>query len=497
MEGPPTKRQKRQQCIVLSSDDEDAAADGGGPAGASACADDAALARRLQEREEMKARLASEEAATKRFLERDRARQHGPTAGPGLANGGSTHSGAAAHRNSIAVAVRAPPASARWVGQLDPKHTDPQPLPGQTLTYRQKDWPPHKWEVRTSDEIFTPFEVPAALAQAEVEVYRHKTRGQVLGVVLRDVDGEQGRSLARSMQGVYGSHVLGGRGTNNNCSNALGETCSDNGDKFRKIWPIRGEAAGGNHDGDTDWDRAVQALASAAIRTAGMPRDFPFLRSDTRGSVQILRFRAASGMPATLKPTKRMADGGDRIHMHVDRDPLIDTVMLMALGNTARFSREHTARLVAPSDRSPNYVKSALAYLTCDSGWVCAVDLGACCRRTCLAKEGTKCVHVGSYGQVRSKDICVCNPFGQFRRRDWHRTGCASCVELELRSGDLLLFKGNPAHDVAHGALDTVADTGPEDMPTWAQGCRVSMQYRVRMPTGPPARGWKQTGGGH
>ena len=270
MEGPPTKRQKRQQYIVLSSDDEDAAADGGGPAGASACADDAALARRLQEREEMKARLASEEAATKRFLERDRARQHGPTAGPGLANGGSTHSGAAAHRNSIAVAVRAPPASARWVGQLDPKHTDPQPLPGQTLTYRQKDWPPHKWEVRTSDEIFTPFEVPAALAQAEVEVY-----------------------------------------------------------------------------------------------------------------------------------------------------------------------------------------------------------------------------------QVRSKDICVCNPFGQFRRRDWHRTGCASCVELELRSGDLLLFKGNPAHDVAHGALDTVADTGPEDMPTWAQGCRVSMQYRVRMPTGPPARGWKQTGGGH
>ena len=108
------------------------------------------------------------------------------------------------------------------------------------------------------------------------------------------------------------------------------------------------------------------------------------------------------------------------------------------------------------------------------------VDLGRCCRRTCLAKEGTGCVHIGSHGQVHSLDTCVCNAFGRFRRRNWHTTRCESCVELELHSGDILLFKGNPNDDVAHGALDTIAGSGPAGMPGWAQGCRVSLQYRVR-----------------
>ena len=66
---------------------------------------------------------------------------------------------------------------------------------------------------------------------------------------------------------------------------------------------------------------------------------FLHVSETTRGSVQILRFRAVSGMPADLKPAKQRSDGGDRIHMHVDRDALIDTVMLMTLGDTARFSR--------------------------------------------------------------------------------------------------------------------------------------------------------------
>ena len=307
-----------------------------------AACDDEELARKFQK--------AEDEAASQRMLQHMLAPQQ-PQKACAAAHAGTQPqkaaardpwAGAYAAAASSAYApapVHAPPASVTWAGRLDPKHTDPQPLPGQTLRYRQKDWPPHKWEVRTSDEIFAPFDVPPTLAKAEVEVYRHH-QGQVLGAVLRNVDSEQGRSLARSLQGVYGSHVLGGRGTKNNCSNALGETCSNNGDKFCKIWPIRGEAAGGNHDGDTNWDRVILPLASTAIRAAHMPGEFPLLQSETtRGSVQILRFRAVSGMPADLKPAKQRSDGGDRIHMHVDRDALIDTVMLMTLGDTARFSR--------------------------------------------------------------------------------------------------------------------------------------------------------------
>jgi hypothetical protein len=75
--------------------------------------------------------------------------------------------------------------------------------------------------VRSSSEAFVPFAVPPALAQPgggpHIEVYRHRREGKVLGVVLRNADGEHGHSLARSLQGVYGSHVLGGKGTNNNC----------------------------------------------------------------------------------------------------------------------------------------------------------------------------------------------------------------------------------------------------------------------------------------
>ena len=81
---------------------------------------------------------------------------------------------------------------------------------------------------------------------------------------------------------------------------------------------------------------------------------------------------------------------------------------------------------------------------------------------------------------ARSREECVCNPFGRFRRKDWHKTSCDSCVELELRSGDILLFNGTKADDIAHGAMDTLAGTGPEGLPPWAQGCRVSLQYRVR-----------------
>jgi hypothetical protein len=68
--------------------------------------------------------------------------------------------------------------------------------------------------------------------------------------------------------------------------------------------------AGGNHDGDIDWDQVMLPLASAAIRAANRPRDFPFLGRETRGSVQILRFRATSGMPTSLKPAKQVRKQG-------------------------------------------------------------------------------------------------------------------------------------------------------------------------------------------
>jgi hypothetical protein len=268
-DAPPAKRQKQYIVLSSSSDDDtgDTEREGGGAlggggsyrggggggdteregdgargGGGSDCRggpehsdkESAALARRLHDRDRVKERLRAEEAATKRFFEQEQGQQRDHHAGPRASSAAWTQgrersraplaaepSAAASDAGATHRAIRAPAPEAKWVGHLDPKHTDPQPLPGQTLTFRQKDWPPGKWEVRSSSEAFVPFAVPPALAQPgggpHIEVYRHRREGKVLGVVLRNADGEHGHSLARSLQGVYGSHVLGGKGTNNNC----------------------------------------------------------------------------------------------------------------------------------------------------------------------------------------------------------------------------------------------------------------------------------------
>ena len=62
----------------------------------------------------------------------------------------------------------------------------------------------------------------------------------------------------------------------------------------------------------------------------------------------------------------------------------------------------------------------------------------------------------------------------------WRTADCKSCAEFEFKSGDVLVFDGSPAADVAHGVLDTLAGTGPAELPDWAKGCAVSLQYRQR-----------------
>ena len=62
----------------------------------------------------------------------------------------------------------------------------------------------------------------------------------------------------------------------------------------------------------------------------------------------------------------------------------------------------------------------------------------------------------------------------------WRTADCKSCAEFDFKSGDVLIFDGSPAADVAHGVLDTLAGTGPAGLPDWAKGCAVSLQYRQR-----------------
>ena len=70
-------------------------------------------------------------------------------------------------------------------------------------------------------------------------------------------------------------------------------------------------------------------------------------------------------------------------------------------------------------------------------------------------------------------------PLPGLGHKEWHRIPCATCQEVQLESGDCLLFMGSPEANVAHGSLGTRAGTAPSGLPSWCYRGRVSVQYRV------------------
>lgn len=61
----------------------------------------------------------------------------------------------------------------------------------------------------------------------------------------------------------------------------------------------------------------------------------------------------------------------------------------------------------------------------------------------------------------------------------WKSQFCPTCRVINLRSGDLILFYGNPEGQCCHGVLGTRADQrGHPGLPRWAQKVRMSFQVR-------------------
>ena len=63
---------------------------------------------------------------------------------------------------------------------------------------RKCKWPPERWETVHNTETFVPFAPPLTTDRNPVQVERvvHKATRKVLGVVLRNMDGDNGRALA-------------------------------------------------------------------------------------------------------------------------------------------------------------------------------------------------------------------------------------------------------------------------------------------------------------
>lgn len=136
---------------------------------------------------------------------------------------------------------------------------------------------------------------------------------------------------------------------------------------------------------------------------------------------------------------------GDSLHMHVDQDKHASNVVLLALGDTRRmvFCRGAKCRRLACCDKIP----------------------GLAAARAAMPK-----------GLAKDRALDELNA----AKAAWRTADCESCAEFEFKSGDVIIFDGSPAADVAHGVLDTLAGTGPAELPDWAKGCAVSLQYRQR-----------------
>ena len=391
-----------------------------------------------------------------------------------------------------------PPQTAVWEQTLARDHTDPQPLPDQSLTCTFKDGTKKVLVARTREWARL---VPPPY-RGSIEYIRPRDGGPILVTVLRGYDGARGQLLAVALEKTFGVDVLSGKGSKNKCSYPLEDrrittdmgnydSCSLNGDLFIKLLPLLGAGHGGNFDGDSEHAAWVTPLLDAALAAAGRPAAPAHV-----GSVQIIRYRAAgcklppkkthksaltfykaatkydarAGLgdnaangdvikhqneqwkaldAATRRPYEALAEvdraRGDSLHMHVDQDKHASNVLLLALGDTRRmvFCRGAKCRRLACCDKVP----------------------GLAAARAAMPK-----------GLAKDRALDELNA----AKAAWRTADCKSCAEFDFKSGDVLVFDGSPAADVAHGVLDTLAGTGPAELPDWAKGCAVSLQYRQR-----------------
>ena len=296
--------------------------------------------------------------------------------------------------------------------------------------------------------------------KGSVGVVKRDSTGLPVVVILHNFDGEQGRVLAEKLENTYGPELLGGRGPDNMCSAALQErritwdkgnhdSCTFFKDGFRKLWPQNGTCHGGNYHDDVDtapWCRSLLDTALDIVNKAlpGHPHAFYAAARTTYevGSVKIIRYRSPG---CKLSPTKR-GETSDCLHPHVDQDARASTVLLLSLGDTANLFFDDDDR--------------------CARVAACTKTLQMEVERQADRRRGDK--------RGADKD-----------KHAWRGTQCDTCTNVTMRSGDVLLFNGHPSAKLAHGVIGTAKPSDGLNMPPWATGCRLTLQYRQL--TVPPA----------
>ena len=327
--------------------------------------------------------------------------------------------------------------------------------------------------------VYKPFAMPPFYGA--VEVYNlggNGSRGRGSGnantnnptaYVLRNYDGRNGQLLATALEHAYGIDVLSGKGTNAKCAAAMGGNCQD---KYDKLYPARmfldernagmmqpilteclatvnihlQKNTSNNNSGGGD---TVSAGAAATAVSQLSLQHGSKQGECVVGESQVLRFKSNTVTRGTSKKKMWSSSSSSsssscnsissRMHLHLDM-PGTRWVAIASLGDTGNFFLDNASvcdRCYLPSN------------LTKDRGKRIRPNLSR-------AGFGT---NTPNY-------------------KEWHTVQCKSCTPISLESGDCLLFFGHPTALVAHGSIGTQPNTSPGHLPTWAKGCRVSVQYR-------------------
>ena len=378
-----------------------------------------------------------------------------------------------------------------WTQSLAKDHTHPKPLPGQELTmewtvpqryccentgsfttncrdckvcaanggkgYLNKAKNTNKYPrivtsrttQQATTQVFVPFRTIAPRNNLKANIVRSH-EGKILAVILKNWDGQMGLDLANALENMMGSDVLGGGGTSNICSNALGGTCNKFCDNFIKLWPLMGSGHGGNYDGHT--------------HTAGLPRFF--LEHFVKHAATIARTELAKNenvnavpLPCTTsnkgllqiqryvqaKAKKWHKRNASRLHPHVDKNKESDgLVVVLSLGNTVKF--------------------------LLDDGNVCQHNLKYKCSMTSSNESGRrdeKDSHHYTLKGNKTEDL-----------KTWSNYPCEFCQTIELESGDVLLFDGREDAQIAHGILEVCPNSAPNGCPDWLTDSRIGVQFR-------------------
>lgn len=109
------------------------------------------------------------------------------------------------------------------------------------------------------------------------------------------------------------------------------------------------------------------------------------------------------------------------------------------------------------------------------TGWVAIASLG--CNAEFCVDDSRRChrfFHEGkcpASGMKQAKDM-----------QRWKTCVCATCIVIELQSGDIALFSGNPRSRCAHGVLGVGTrrrqETAGHALPAYLHKARVSVQVR-------------------